>query len=433
MKASDINKRARSLADMPNADFITYEDELGSLNESWKDIYSKLTEQDEDYFIKEHEFEGTDYTLPSDMFKLRTVDIFMGDKWTIVNKVSLSSRNGLRLGYRISGKELIIVGNVNNNKIRITYYPPPEWMTLPDVSITYNTNLPTVNDLYSSWGVIDSSNILNTVNNSCYLIQENEDTPQELFSSAGDISHPLYYKNSILFIEDGEELKKRTSDNTIITLIDTASGGISPNNYRPSIVKDKYYYVPIDESASKVLDLKTGVISVYDDSILYDSLFVNPIGDKRYYLTTDVYGLTSLKCNSTTLVHQGVEAFSYPFFTVDDVIYRLDENDNFTEWGSGSIGANGKTSLIVGDPFRGNIITIGNAQDSNFNYPLNIVPEIMSYSMALDYTRKAQGDPTLIKTRLGELWMRLEEVVKRDDYETEVINSSNGWVYNYGE
>jgi len=434
MKASKLNDRARSLADMPNADFITYEDELNSLNESWKDVYSKLTEQDEDYFILEKEYpvsSDNKYLLPSDMYKIRTVDVKMGDKYYIVNKFALSSRNNIGIKYRISGKYLIITGNKSYD-VRITYYPPPEYLSLPDVSITYSQNLPTVNNIYENWAVVNSSKLIFTEDNICYEIEENDDTPNELFTQSSDITYPMYYKNSILFIEGGE-LKRRMSDGAISTLVDMASGGIAPDTYRPSLVRDTYYFTPVAETSMKSYDLIKGVINIFDTSQLYDSLYTSTIGDHRYYLSTNAYGITSLKMNSDTIVHQGVDMFSYPFFTVDDIIYRLNEDDTFNEWGKGTIGYNGKYSLITGDPFTGSITTIGNAKDSSIDYPLNIVPEIMSYSMALDYTRKAQGDPTLIKTRLGELWMRFEEVVKRDDYEAEVISGSYPWRGNYGE
>ncbi len=86
MKASEIIARARSVSDLPNTNFITHTDELSSLNEAWKDIYSALVENDDDYYVTRITLSigsgdavagsTNEYlkALPSDALKIRYVD-----------------------------------------------------------------------------------------------------------------------------------------------------------------------------------------------------------------------------------------------------------------------------------------------------------------------------------------------------------------------
>ena len=51
MLASEIIRRARSLADIANSDYISHEDETESLYESYKDVYSEILNQSDDYYL----------------------------------------------------------------------------------------------------------------------------------------------------------------------------------------------------------------------------------------------------------------------------------------------------------------------------------------------------------------------------------------------
>jgi hypothetical protein len=428
MKASELNKRARSLADLPNSEFITYDDEKNSLNEAWRNIYAHITDNDDDYFIETKEYAMQDgvtddaytfeFELPTNMYKLRTVDYKDGDVWTTMDKFSLSERN--RAGapkYRFKADKLWIQSSRSWPTIKITYYPPPETIQLPDVKVAFNQDLSEVYSIWDEWAVKDSSTVIQGSETSITLYNENSTTPEVIYSGGTDISFPLYYKNNILFV-DGNSLMKLKPDGSAIELVDD----IDVSTYRPSIVRDVYYYVNIGQTETKSYNLKTGVVKTFDASLLYDCPYISVTG-QRYYLSTNVYGITSLQKNGDVIVTAGVEMFSYPFFSVDQIIYRLDEDDNFTEWGEGSLGYNSTNHIITGTPENGSVNTIGNSDDTDIEYPLNIVPTIIAYSAAIDYTRKAQGDPTLIKTRLSELWMEMAETMRRDDYKPERVNN----------
>jgi hypothetical protein len=53
-------------------------------------------------------------------------------------------------------------------------------------------------------------------------------------------------------------------------------------------------------------------------------------------------------------------------------------------------------------------------------YPTLLAPEILSYSMAIDYKRKQNIDASMLESRRAELWTRYEQSLMRDDQRYEV-------------
>ena len=51
MTASSVIARGLSLADLQNSQFVTYQDQTNGLFEAYKDLYSSITANDDDYFI----------------------------------------------------------------------------------------------------------------------------------------------------------------------------------------------------------------------------------------------------------------------------------------------------------------------------------------------------------------------------------------------
>ena len=158
--ASALIERARSLSDLVNSKFITYEDELSSLNESYRDIYSWLCNNSDDYFVKEFyttiiQNDPNDPTialvsLPDDFYKLRFIDYQYQGLWNRVRKYSTEARDSIPGSpqYRFYGKDLRIIG-LNpygaNGRLRLTYYPPADVITLPEYAFEYCTSVAAFN------------------------------------------------------------------------------------------------------------------------------------------------------------------------------------------------------------------------------------------------------------------------------------------------
>jgi len=95
---------------------------------------------------------------------------------------------------------------------------------------------------------------------------------------------------------------------------------------------------------------------------------------------------------------------------------------NVLSYDSGYMG-NYKTGYLAYQNEALALFAYSGYEDTDFDYPVNIAYEIMSYQSAIDYKRKMNGDTVSLQGRLAELWQRFAEMVKRDDYKPERIGN----------
>lgn len=147
MLCSTIRDMARSIADLPNSTIITAQDELNYLQESYLDVYTKILENNDDFYLKDFVYTVTsanqdpnniyDYlvTLPFDFYRLRFIDYQYGANWNRMDKFNPDLRNvtGTSPRYRFKDTKLWVHNstlNTGNLVIRVSYYPVPQTLTL---------------------------------------------------------------------------------------------------------------------------------------------------------------------------------------------------------------------------------------------------------------------------------------------------------------
>ena len=151
MLTSEIIAYGRSLANIPSTNFFTDADALRAVNASWKDIYSVLTLEDDDYFVtsvttstgaltpysgRENTFT---YALPADFFRLRLVQYQDGSDWKSLQKMTLAEFGNWQNtpAYIMKGTNLVICDETSRT-YEIWYYPAPVPITLtPDFDVKY--------------------------------------------------------------------------------------------------------------------------------------------------------------------------------------------------------------------------------------------------------------------------------------------------------
>ena len=155
MYASDLIARARSLADLENSDAITYQDEINSLNEKYHDVINELYKADDDYFYKEvvlsnwQQYQDVNNAynylipLPSDFYKLRTVDYQETTYWRPIRRATMNQRDQVanEVMYRLQNNNLwIIAGSTTWQPalIKMGYYPVPQSLSAPRTPTLYN-------------------------------------------------------------------------------------------------------------------------------------------------------------------------------------------------------------------------------------------------------------------------------------------------------
>ena len=128
-KASDIIKRAKDIADLRGTNFISDEECLSLLNESWTNIYSKLITLNDKAFLNKIEiFEGEN-ALPEDFYQLG----FVVDR--LNQPIERFTVGSLGSWYEL------VNGNIqlnNYDRAYLYYYSVPATLTFPKPTV-HNT------------------------------------------------------------------------------------------------------------------------------------------------------------------------------------------------------------------------------------------------------------------------------------------------------
>lgn len=434
MTASEIINRARSLSDLPNATFIDHDDEVNSLWESWKDIYSKITDSSDDYFINSVILDtstatalGTNewsLTLPDDIYKIRFVNFKSNGRWTNMNKFNTNNRNVAPFApqYRFRGNSLWIIANALPGEIRIDYYPAPVKPSLPELSLNYLTAMPVYNKTNITSTCYFSVKDTNLTKNIDYLVYiYNGDifiesttlrTTATLYTTAVNPSNIVYNLGYLYWVADdgtGNMNIYRATTNFAAALTPvaiTTSNDIA--NF--SIVGDKIYASA--GGATVTMNLDGSSVTPYS---ALDTKDVVAIGANIYFINkadSEIYlNGASLNIIASTLMSDG--AYLY-YLDTASVLHRYLINDDILYLNVRYLGnvSNGFASVI-----RSNldVEAVSILEDTDFVYPLNEANEILAYSCAIDFKRKQSGDITALAGRIAEIWDRFLDVLRRDE------------------
>jgi len=149
MLISVIVASGRALADLPGTGFFSDAEALRALNNGYSDLYAKLTEKEDDYFLTRvsnitvtpvTDWQSVyQYTLPTDFYRLRMVKYKRGgSQFSSVEKLSLENFGNAQNfpGYRIVGANLWIYDPTYPTTYEVWYYPIATTWVISD-NITY--------------------------------------------------------------------------------------------------------------------------------------------------------------------------------------------------------------------------------------------------------------------------------------------------------
>ena len=473
LTAQQMINRARSLADLPNAQFITYQDQLDSLNESYGDVYEKLIESNDDFYVNEYIITplasqivpnsmNDEYLipLPSDFYKLRQLSYFDGSYWhTVVKHTNTDMpRNRAQPCYRLRGQNLHLLGmaTYSVSSLKMEYYPPKMLITQPDQVLTFGSGL-TQNQIWSITNAIDYTPVQNTT---IYYIPSTQilyadsltlnNSAQLLTAQASAISNIDYYKGSIYFLQNGNIYSASTDLMTTpivpTAIISTANvANFTINNV--SGVDSIYYWNGTNTIQCSLKGTGSTIISaVFSNdycfvqgvvSFLTNTGAVNVNGS---VLPTALASYTMLSSDGTNLyvldssynLHQLQLLNTAGVWTVslDTIMY----SNVYTMGPLASSGygqATNRWGIITLDPY---VQAISATINTTFSYPFNAVNEIIAYQTAVDMSRKQDNveKVQLLMQRLATLWERYQSQFLRDDFQYERISNyyspTNRWI-----
>lgn len=473
MRASEIRDRSRSLADLKNSQAITYQDEVRSLNESYKEIYNELCRTDYDYnlidviitdwdqYVDPNNSKAYIIPLPADFYQLRFVDYMNNGNWQPmslmkVNQRDLSSSEPL---YRLRNSSLWMIIGPNTNRpdqIRVSYYPAPEVITLPDEVISYNLGLEpykaytTTNNWYIP-PLTDAS--LNTYSPDVMLYNyDNQLVAESLLNNTQlvllnqNVTQMEYYRGFIYYLYGGNiysaPFDPASSTGIASTQIVFLGASIT-SVVRFNISNNKLYAT--DDTTSVVANLDGTDSSYFMGTVQY-AASIYTVGAYQVYL--DATGQLILRGGSIVDPGLPLDGDTYINLASDgQKIFALSSTFNLynitikdEELGEKLLidtdiaylgGFSGGRLSIVRLNAIGNE-AISSDVDFDLSYPSNTLYEIMAYQMAIDYKRKYDANNDDLTKRCNELKSAfLNSMIKQDQYKVERIQNVRQIESNY--
>ena len=127
LKASDIILGARQIADLENSNFISWNENVRLLNESWTALRQKLIDKGDFTFVNEMNI-TKEQPLPEDFYQVLSV---LDNYNTPVGRYSIGM-NDSQIWYKLINNKLILNGL---QSAKLTYFTKPQFLTYPAETI----------------------------------------------------------------------------------------------------------------------------------------------------------------------------------------------------------------------------------------------------------------------------------------------------------
>lgn len=150
MTVSDIITAAKQYTQITGSAWFSDADALRSINRAYRDVYEKILDSNDEYFIKETSVLSTalspvrdyiyEYTLPDDWYRLRRFTAIIPTGERILERVDPQDIFRYE-GYRYFGDKMRIYFRDNYSSFRLEYYPAPKEYTGMSDDIVYPPQL----------------------------------------------------------------------------------------------------------------------------------------------------------------------------------------------------------------------------------------------------------------------------------------------------
>jgi len=487
MAASTLINRAKTLADIVQSTFVTYNDLYNGLNESYRDLYELLTDSSDDYFVTLTTLNVTSssanvplnqneylVTLPTDFYKLAFIDYNYNGSWQRMRKFPKDSRNNYAQtpSYRFQGNYLWVIGggfSSSTFQLRVGYYPMPDTLYFPNQAFYFTPNPSSVNlndaqrSLLQYPSYVSGSlpttytqdvNPAYPVYNGMLLVQQGTGilyvsnqtgVTTTVISSSATILNPTYYKGNLFWVQGGN-LQGGAFDPSNPTVVTPTAMTSASNMTWLDVYSGTIWAIYGGVTGSVAIPATLAAVTL----AAITSPFTPPSNAKYYnsaFLGYPVWltsaGVVTINNVATTITgvtggyNQIFTDGTYLYVVQNKTLYRYTINIDTPTSPTVT-----KSEVIATDiawisgPSQGWIGTIGyeslnvtaysTTPDYVLTYPNNLAYEIMSYQTAINIKRKqgAKDDLALLEGRKSELIVRFMDQIRRDDYYPERISNN---------
>ena len=372
-KTSDVMKRAKSLANITNSDFITNEEDKQYLSSAWQNIYNKAIENGCKYWVKIIYVSNGVY-LPDDFYQMCSLTTSSG--YIIPRKTESDGDNGS--WYEIRNNVLYINGCYS--RVKMVYWPTPKELTYPLKPSKINAELTFLPvDYYNGATLsIGSATFITgekiTVEGALGYIGTN-------FAIVfGDDDGQIFIYNKIGNEEEKNGVYKILRDEDGIFYFITEDGLVHENG---TLLSDEYRLEEYDKNLGAICKGK---------------VYINKIGYRD--VEGNIYAVNY--DNRNAVINNGI------LYWLEGDYHSLDVSDDwYSHYGYGSDG-----STLTYD---GSYYYIADwIPDTLLDYPNNLLFEILCYSLAKEYLLKMEAPIDNIMTALAQKEMQFFETLSND-------------------
>lgn len=405
--ASDIVRRAMSLADIENSDFITFSDKISLLNEAYQTLYQKSLNKDVNAFVRYINTRDKVIQLPKDFYQLKAVTLGRDkDVKVILRRPANASFN--TLSYDMINNTLQINGETSGGTICVEYFPVPTTLTFPNV--TKNLELQNVLDMHKDIYLEqnDTGVYIKTLSDTDYVKKVEFVTPPSV-----DIPKLLIHMEDD-FITFSDSITQYLFDLNTEQVTETNLPVVSYNH-------KTYLY----DSTSKKLLIPNINVAVEDLDIDLHNCTINILSEDKTKYVGQNYN-DGLFINGT---HQDFNA-SKMFYWNDLVylsngsallaIYHFDrdytENTLLDEAVISIVGIDDNTSYGYLGKRLNNYSLVSFFDDTQLNFPNNTYFVFMSYLLAFAFKAKQGSDTSQLAVQLEKAEETFYDTLARDDW-----------------
>lgn len=405
--ASDIVRRAMSLADIENSDFITFSDKISLLNEAYQTLYQKSLNKDVNAFVRYINTRDKVIQLPRDFYQLKAVTLGRDkDVKVILRRPANASFN--TLSYDMVNNTLQINGETSGGTICVEYFPVPTTLTFPNV--TKNLELQNVLDMHKDIYLEqdDTGVYIKTLGDTDYIKKVEFVTPPSV-----DIPKLLIHMEDdfITF-----------SDSVTQYLFDLNTESVTETSLPVVIYNHKTY---LYDSTNKKLLIPGLNVAIEDLDIDLHNCTINILSeDKTKCIGQNYNGGLFINGN-----HQSFSA-SKMFYWNDLVylsngsallaIYHFDrdytENTLLDEAVISIVGIDDNTGYGYLGKRLNNYNLVSFLDDTQLNFPNNTYFVFMSYLLAFAFKAKQGSDTSQLAVQLEKAEETFYDTLARDDW-----------------
>jgi hypothetical protein len=379
-KVSDIIRSAKQIADLENSSFVSWNEDIRLINESWTTIHQKLINSGNMTFTNEISICNEQY-LPEDFYQVLSV---LDNYDTPVPRYSIGM-NHSQIWYKLVNNKIVLNGL---SSAKLTYYTKPQFLTFSAETIVDALPLAegeVVKFAYSNY-VLTNKNVWDV--KEATIVKALEEDDESLYVDGLGKTYDI--NNKPIFHSDGTTWSLTENGCTDVHCKVPYSVDIENITFDGVY----YYYVKMNDGQILVYEKDSSEVATtyegYDSNIYFNN-------EHLFYIKDGVAYVDEIPMYSALNVYNN-----------ELYMLKIDLNTGY------GIFTNNNRILSI-------------AVDTVLELPNNLYFNVLAYQLAFAYCCKQGKDPTLVSAQLASNMETLYDTLSNDAFsQTKITNVYRG-------